>query len=147
MDCKLISKVHLLVRALASICNAFFTPLLKDSPQNDLIESREHLSNELVQQAEELKSGWTKSSFDNIQRFLPEDLKSESIRNWIVGPYALTLCVPYIKHSTCRENYDSSKDSKMRSRLLGLRVVLALFQIQNTTQLSWSSAIDALGTE
>ena len=44
------------------------------------------------------KAQWLKQSSEDILNSSPS-LSLEDIRNWSIGPYALTLAKPYIEHS------------------------------------------------
>ena len=98
-------KLHKLVRLLAAIENAYFPPIWTDSELDksdaEMINLKISMeTNELqaVHESTEKKS-WQKIDYNSLKGEVPA-LSLEDVRKWSVGPYALTLAKPYLKHCT-----------------------------------------------
>ena len=96
-------KIHQLLRLLAAIENAFFSPLWNDKESDkrdaEAIVQKLDMENELQKIFESKeKTQWLKQSSEDILNSSPS-LSLEDIRNWSIGPYALTLAKPYIEHN------------------------------------------------
>ena len=89
---------------MAAIENVY-SPILwtdKESDQEDIqrILKRKNQKNELNTLSEvDVKTTWKRQQLEQVQKLTPI-LTVQEIRKWCLGPYALTLAKPYLKHSS-----------------------------------------------
>ena len=92
-----------MLRVLEAIENAYFQPLWtnKDSDIGDLesIQRRRNMENSLKALSEEKNVKWRELEYNQIKQLVPTILPSQ-LRDWSLGPYALTLAKPYLEHSS-----------------------------------------------
>lgn len=101
IDNGLWQKLHDLIRLLAAIDNAYLDPLWidKESDKVDVesIIQKLHSENELQTLFEsKAKNQWKPQTVEEVWIACPQ-LTLQEIRNWSIGPYALTLAKPYLQ--------------------------------------------------